>query len=161
MRIGTGYDVHQFEAGRKLILGGVEIDHPRGLAGHSDADVLVHAVMDAILGALGLGDIGMHFPDTDPRWKDARSLDLMKAVRERLARKGATVVNVDATVIAEAPKLAPHRDAMRENLARALDVAPDAISVKFTTVEELGALGREEGIAAMAVAVVSLESEIE
>ncbi|MBN1557350.1 MAG: 2-C-methyl-D-erythritol 2,4-cyclodiphosphate synthase [Lentisphaerae bacterium] len=156
-RTGIGFDAHRLVAGRRLVLGGTEVPHARGLEGHSDADVLCHAVMDALLGAAALGDIGGHFPDTDPRWQDARSLDLVEAVRARLDAAGLAVVNVDATVIAEAPRLTPYREAMRENLARALQVAAEAVSVKFTTVEQLGALGRQEGIAALAVAAVAAQ----
>ena len=154
VRTGIGVDTHRFARGRRLILGGVEVDHKVGLEGHSDADVLCHAVMDALLGAVADGDIGMHFPNTDPEWKDARSLDLLKAVADRLRRHGARVVNVDSTVIAERPKIAPHADAMRRNMARMLGINVDRVSVKATTAEKMGALGRAEGIAAMAVATV-------
>jgi 2-C-methyl-D-erythritol 2,4-cyclodiphosphate synthase len=137
-----------------LILGGVEVDHKLGLDGHSDADVLCHAVMDALLGAMADGDIGMHFPNTDPEWKDARSLDLLKAVADRLRRRGVRVVNVDSTVIAERPKIAPHSDAMRRNMARVMGIGVDQVSVKATTAEKMGALGRAEGVAVMAIATV-------
>jgi 2-C-methyl-D-erythritol 2,4-cyclodiphosphate synthase len=149
-RAGIGYDSHRFEAGRRLVLGGVEIPHERGLAGHSDADVLAHAVTDALLGAAGLGDIGRHFPDTDERWRDADSIEMLRAARVLVEEGGLAPGNVDATVICEAPKLAPHADAMRARLADALGLEPAAVNVKFTTNEGMGALGRGEGIAAMA-----------
>ena len=137
------------------MLGGVEIDHERGLAGHSDADVLTHAVIDALLGAAALGDLGQHFPDTDERWRDANSIELLRAVRRLLAEAGYAPVNVDSTVICEEPKLAPHRDAMRARLAMGLELEPAEVSVKFTTNEGMGFVGRGEGIAALAVATVS------
>ena len=154
-RAGIGFDTHRLVEGRALILGGVRIPHATGLLGHSDADVLTHAIMDALLGAVADGDIGRHFPDTDPRWKDADSLDLLRQVTARLASLGWQVGNVDATVLAEAPRLAPHIDRMRTRLAAALGVADGAVSVKATTVEGLGAIGRREGISAMAVATVT------
>ncbi len=154
-RTGIGYDVHRLAEGRALVLGGIRIPHALGLLGHSDADVLTHAVMDALLGAVADGDIGKHFPDTDARWKDADSLDLLRQVIARLAARGWRVGNVDATVMAEAPRLAPHIADMRARLAEALGVTPEAVSVKATTVEGLGAIGRREGIAAMAVATVN------
>ena len=154
-RTGIGFDTHRLVEGRALILGGVRIPHATGLLGHSDADVLTHAIMDALLGAVADGDIGRHFPDTDPRWKDADSLDLLRQVTARLASLGWQVGNVDATVLAEAPRLAPHIDRMRTRLAAALGVADGAVSVKATTVEGLGAIGRREGISAMAVATVT------
>ncbi|MGN1325014.1 MAG: 2-C-methyl-D-erythritol 2,4-cyclodiphosphate synthase, partial [Candidatus Spyradenecus sp.] len=141
--------------GRKLILGGVEIPHPVGLLGHSDADVLTHALMDALLGAIADGDIGQHFPDTDPQWKGADSIELLRAVVERLHSKGWQVVNADVTVLAERPKLKPYIPAMRERLAEAMAIDPEFVSVKATTVEGLGAIGRREGISAMAVAMVA------
>ena len=156
MRVGIGYDYHRLEAGRKLVLGGVEIPFSKGLAGHSDGDVLTHAVCDALLGAAGLGDIGQHFPDTDPQWKDASSLTLLAQVVERLRAKGLRVAQVDSVIIAEAPKLAPHFARMRETLARALDVAPAEVNVKAKTTEGLEAVGRGEAMAAQAV--VTLES---
>ena len=137
------------------MLGGVEIEHERGLAGHSDADVLTHAVIDALLGAAALGDLGQHFPDTDERWRDANSIELLRAVRRLLAEAGYAPVNVDSTVICEEPKLAPHRDAMRARLAMGLELEPAEVSVKFTTNEGMGFVGRGEGIAALAVATVS------
>ena len=154
MRTGIGFDTHRLVDNRKLILGGVEIEHPQGLLGHSDADVLTHAIMDALLGAIADGDIGQHFPDTDPKWAGADSLLLLKAVTERLHVKGWRIGNVDATVLAERPKLMPHIPARREKLAQAMSISVDAVSVKATTVEGLGAIGRREGISAMAVATV-------
>ena len=155
MRIGQGFDAHALVSGRKLVIGGVEIPYERGLAGHSDADVLIHAVCDALLGAAGLGDIGTHFPDTDARYKDISSRKLLMKVRELLHDRGLSVVNVDATVIAQAPKLAPHITAMRANLASDLGIAPEAVNVKAKTTEKLGFVGRGEGIAAEAVALLS------
>jgi 2-C-methyl-D-erythritol 2,4-cyclodiphosphate synthase len=154
VRVGIGYDVHPFAAGRALVLGGVEVEHDRGLAGHSDADVLAHAIIDALLGAAGMGDIGELFPDTDPLYRDADSLELMQTVVGRLADAGLRVANVDATVVMEAPRLAPHREAIRARLAAALRVAPEAVGVKATTGEGLGFVGRREGVAAIAVALV-------
>ena len=155
-RAGIGWDSHRLEQGRALMLGGVKIpDAERGLAGHSDADVLTHAVIDALLGAAGLGDIGLHFPDTDERWRDADSIDLLRAVRGMLADAGFTPSNVDATAACEAPRLAPWRDAMRERLAEALGLEPAAVNVKFTTGEGMGFVGRGEGVAAMAVATIA------
>jgi 2-C-methyl-D-erythritol 2,4-cyclodiphosphate synthase len=141
-----------------MVLGGVEIPHSRGLLGHSDADVLCHAIMDALLGAVGDGDIGMHFPDTDARWKGACSLDLLKAVGEIAAARGVRIIHIDSTVLAESPRIAPHRDAMREAVARALSLAPDRVSIKATTMERMGAIGRKEGVVAMAVATVQVPS---
>ncbi|HOE97490.1 MAG TPA: 2-C-methyl-D-erythritol 2,4-cyclodiphosphate synthase [Candidatus Sumerlaeota bacterium] len=154
LRVGQGFDVHAFAAGRALILGGVRLDHARGLLGHSDADVLAHAITDALLGAAGRGDIGHHFPDTDAQWKDADSLELLRRVAAELAGAGWGIVNVDATVIAQAPKLAPHLPAMVKRLAEALGVAPERVNLKATTSERLGFTGREEGIAAQAVALL-------
>jgi len=154
MRTGIGFDTHRLVEGRKLVLGGVEIAHALGLLGHSDADVLAHAIMDALLGAIADGDIGQHFPDTDAKWKNADSLKLLEAVVARVRAQGWEVVNVDATVLAERPKLMPHIPAMRERLAQAMGVEVGAVSVKATTVEGLGAIGRQEGISAMAVATV-------
>jgi 2-C-methyl-D-erythritol 2,4-cyclodiphosphate synthase len=155
MRIGQGFDVHALAAGRRLVIGGVEIPHERGLAGHSDADVLLHALCDALIGAAGLGDIGAHFPDTDPRYKDADSRALLRAVAGLVAARGFEIVNVDATIIAEAPKMAPHIARMRSHIAADLGIAPDAVNIKAKTAERLGALGRGEGIAAEAVALIS------
>ena len=154
MRIGQGYDVHRLVGGRKLILGGVEIDYEKGLLGHSDADVLVHAVMDAILGAAALGDIGQLFPDTDPEYSGADSIMLLKEVIRRTAEAGYYVENIDATVIAQAPKLMPHIAGMRKNIAEAAGVDVGRISVKATTEEGLGFTGSGEGIAASAVALL-------
>jgi 2-C-methyl-D-erythritol 2,4-cyclodiphosphate synthase len=155
IRVGQGYDVHAFAAGRRLVLGGVEIASRRGgLAGHSDADVLAHAITSALLGSLALGDLGSHFPDTDPRWKDASSLDLLRTVVAEVRERGWTLANCDATVVAEEPRLAPFVPQMRANLASALGVDADRISVKATTHEKLGALGRSEGIACHAVVLV-------
>ena len=154
MRVGIGYDAHRLRPGRDLIIGGVRIDHPLGLDGHSDADVLTHAIIDALLGAAGLGDIGQHFPASDPKYKGASSQDLLATATRAVTEAGYRVVNVDSTVIAEEPRLQPHLGAMREQLAKALDVDPGAVSVKATSPEGLGALGREEGIAAHAVALI-------
>lgn len=154
-RTGIGFDTHRLVEGRKLILGGIEIPHPVGLLGHSDADVLTHALMDALLGAIADGDIGQHFPDTDPRWEGADSIELLRAVVARLRSKGWQVVNVDITVLAERPKLKPYIPAMRERLAEPLGIEVESVSVKATTVEGLGAIGRREGISAMAVAMVA------
>ena len=157
MRIGMGYDVHRLVEGRKLILGGVEVPHTLGLLGHSDADVLTHAVMDALLGAAALGDIGRHFPDTDPAYAGADSLKLLDHVAELLEEKGYQVGNVDATILAQKPKLAPYIEKMRDNLAARMKVEPDQVNVKATTEEKLGFTGAEEGIAAHAVALLSLK----
>jgi len=154
VRIGHGYDVHKLVPERKLILGGVEIPHALGLLGHSDADVLTHALMDALLGAAGMGDIGQMFPDTDPAYAGADSVELLRRVMERLTRAGYRVSNVDATVLAQKPKLAPHLPKMREILADALRVGVDRVNLKATTEERLGFTGREEGIAAHAVALL-------
>jgi 2-C-methyl-D-erythritol 2,4-cyclodiphosphate synthase len=154
MRVGIGNDVHRLVEGRKLVLGGVTIPYEKGLLGHSDADVLTHAICDALLGAAGLGDIGLYFPDTDPAFKDIYSIDLLKICCRKLMDLGFAVTNIDATIFAEKPKLAPHREAMVRTLARALDLAPDAVNVKATTTEGLGMIGQGEGIAAMAVALI-------
>ena len=154
LRIGHGYDVHRLVEERKLILGGVEIAHTHGLLGHSDADVLTHAVMDAVVGALGLGDIGKHFPDTDPAYKGADSLKLAAHICSIMEAKGYRIGNIDATVIAQAPKLAPHIAGMRENLARVFGTTADRVNVKATTEEKLGFTGAKEGIAAHAVCVI-------
>jgi 2-C-methyl-D-erythritol 2,4-cyclodiphosphate synthase len=151
IRTGIGLDTHRFEPGRPLILAGVQIPHDQGLAGHSDADVLAHAVIDALLGAAGRGDIGEHFPDTDPRYAGADSLALLRDV---VAELGATIVNVDATVMMERPKLGPHKAAIRASLAAALGIAEHAVNVKATTGEGMGFVGRAEGVAALAVATV-------
>lgn len=154
LRIGQGYDVHPLVTGRRLVLGGVEIAHEHGLDGHSDADALLHAIMDALLGAAGLGDIGAHFPPSDERWRDASSLDLLARVAALLREEGWRAVNVDATVIAERPRIAPHVPAMRAHIAAALGLEEQTVGVKATTNEGLGFVGREEGIAALAVALV-------
>jgi len=156
MRVGNGFDVHALVAGRPLILGGVTIPHDRGLAGHSDADVLLHAIADAILGALALGDIGGHFPDTDPRWRGADSRALLRHVYGLAFAAGWEIGNVDATVLAQAPKIAPHVPAMRANLASDLNCDETRVSVKATTTERLGFTGREEGIAALATVLLQL-----
>lgn len=155
MRIGIGYDSHRFAEGRKLILGGVEIAHPRGLAGHSDADAVVHAVTDAVLGAAALGDIGTHFPDTDPAWQNADSLDLLRRANGLLEEHGYQVVNVDVTVVCEAPRIGPHVAAMREKLASALGIGAQHVSVKGKSNEGMGWIGRGEGIAAIATALIA------
>jgi 2-C-methyl-D-erythritol 2,4-cyclodiphosphate synthase len=155
IRIGHGFDVHQLVEGRKCIIGGVDIPHDKGLKGHSDADVLLHAICDALLGALALGDIGKHFPDSDPRFKGIDSRELLRHVAQLVKEKGYGVVNVDATVIAEAPRLARHIAAMCANIAADLGVAVDCVNVKATTSEKLGFTGRGEGIAAEAVCLVS------
>ena len=154
MRVGIGYDVHRLVAGRRLVLGGVELEHHLGLEGHSDADVALHALCDALLGAAALGDIGRHFPPGDPSYKDADSLDLLRATRELLERHSYQVGNCDLTVVAERPKVMPHAPLMRERIAAALHVDVAAVSVKATTNEGLGFPGREEGIAAWAVATI-------
>ena len=155
LRAGIGFDTHRLEAGRRLVLAGVEIEESEaGLAGHSDADVLTHAVIDALLGAAGLGDIGQHFPDTDERWRDADSLELLRNVRDKLRDAGYDPVNIDATVACEEPKLAPFRDEMRTRLAGAAGLEATAVNVKFTTGERMGFVGRGEGMAALAIATV-------
>jgi 2-C-methyl-D-erythritol 2,4-cyclodiphosphate synthase len=156
---GIGWDSHRLAPGRRLVLGGVEVPHDRGLAGHSDADVLTHAIIDALLGAAGLGDIGQHFPDADERWRDADSLALLRAVVDRVAAAGHRVVHVDATVVLERPKLGPHRDAIRARLADGLGVDPGHVNVKATTGEGMGFVGREEGVAALAVATLAPDPE--
>ncbi len=155
MRVGTGYDVHRLTEGRKLIIGGGEISHSLGLLGHSDADVLVHAIMDALLGAAALGDIGQHFPDTDPAYEGADSLQLLARVQELLLNEGYVVNNIDATVIAQKPKLSPYIQKMRENIADTLQISLGQVGVKATTEERLGFTGREEGIAAQAVCTLT------
>ena len=155
VRVGIGYDVHPFVEGRPLVLGGVEIPSPHGLAGHSDADAACHAIADAVLGALALGDLGAHFPDTDPAWKDAKSLGLLAHVTALAAERGWRVGNADVTIVTERPKLAPHSAAMRDELARALGVTSADVSVKATRHEGLGAIGRSEGLLAIAVVLMS------
>ncbi|MBQ5837406.1 MAG: 2-C-methyl-D-erythritol 2,4-cyclodiphosphate synthase [Clostridia bacterium] len=154
IRIGQGYDVHRLVEGRKLILGGKEIEHELGLLGHSDADVLTHAICDALLGAAALGDIGKLFPDNDEKYKNINSQILLTEVGKRIASAGYIINNVDATVVAQAPKLAPHISDMRENIARSLNIEPQQVSIKATTEEGLGFTGKKEGIAAMAVALI-------
>lgn len=154
-RVGIGYDVHKLTENRKLILGGVTIDYPLGLLGHSDADVLVHAIMDALLGAAALGDIGKHFPDTDPEYSGADSIKLLKHVGTLLKDNGYSVVNIDSIVIAQAPKLAPHIESMRANIASALSIPIGRVSVKATTTERLGFEGRKEGISAQSVCSIN------
>jgi 2-C-methyl-D-erythritol 2,4-cyclodiphosphate synthase len=154
IRIGNGYDIHRLVSGRPLILGGVEISHTVGLLGHSDADVLTHAIMDAMLGALSLGDIGHYFPPTDPAWKGADSLVLLQQVNALILEKGWKVSNIDSVIVAERPKLKPHLDKMKEKLAATLALDPEQIGIKATTNEQLGPVGREEGIAAHAVALL-------
>lgn len=154
MRVGMGYDVHRLVEERRLILGGVEIPYEKGLLGHSDADVLLHAIMDAMLGAAALGDIGRHFPDTDPAYKGADSMVLLQACREKLRAAGYRVHNLDALICAQAPKMAPHIEAMRANIARALALEVDAVNVKATTTERLGFVGDGSGISAYAVCLL-------
>ena len=156
VHVGIGYDVHALAAGRKLILGGVEIPHSKGLDGHSDADALIHAICDALLGALGEPDIGHFFPNTDPRWKNAPSKVFLAEAARMIALREGKIINVDATIIAQQPKLFPHIDAMKANIARALSVATKQVGIKATTNEHMGFIGREEGIAAMAVASLEL-----
>src|SRR3989304_7301678 len=154
MRVGLGYDVHAFETGRKLILGGVKIDHVQGLAGHSDADVRVHAAMDAILGACGLGDIGIHFPDSDMKYKDISSLLLLEEVRKKMEEKDFSIVNIDSILIIQKPKISLYIPEMKKNLAGTLKINEDDINIKATTTEGLGFCGREEGIAAKCVVLL-------
>lgn len=156
-RCGIGYDAHRLVSGRKLILGGIEIPYDRGLDGHSDADVLSHAIADAILGALGAGDLGKHFPNTDEAIRGISSIEILRHVTTIAAQKNAQIVNVDATLLAEAPKISPHIPAMQEKIAAALSLRVDAISIKATTNEGLGTIGRGEGMAAMAVASVEIQ----
>jgi 2-C-methyl-D-erythritol 2,4-cyclodiphosphate synthase len=154
MRIGQGYDVHAFEPGRRLVLGGVIFEGETGLSGHSDADVLTHAIIDALLGAAALGDIGTRFPSSDEQWRDANSLDMLADVGRMLAQAGFSVASVDSTLVCQLPKIAPQVTQMRHKLAQALDIAVERVSVKATTTDGLGAMGRGEGIAAMAVALI-------
>ena len=154
MRIGHGYDVHRFQEGDHIVLGGVRIEHTRAFVAHSDGDVLLHAVCDAVLGALALGDIGRHFPDTDPRFRGADSRGLLRAVMGMVDAKGWRVVNLDCTILAQSPKLAPHVDLMRTYLSQDLQVSMEQVNVKATTTEHLGSVGREEGIAAHAVVLL-------
>jgi 2-C-methyl-D-erythritol 2,4-cyclodiphosphate synthase len=155
-RSGIGWDSHRLVEGRPLVLGGVRVpEASRGLSGHSDADVLTHAVIDALLGAAGLGDIGMHFPDTEERWKGADSIELLQTAVGLLRSEGLAPVNIDATVVCEAPRLSPYRDEMRASLASAVGLPTDAVNVKFTTAERMGLIGRGEGMAALAIATVA------
>ena len=156
VHVGIGYDVHQLVAGRPLVLGGVTIPHPTGLDGHSDADALMHAICDAVLGAIGESDIGEFFPNTDPRWKNAPSRLFLEEAAHQVRLRHGRIINVDATIIAQQPKLRPHAAAMQENIAFALGLTPAKVGIKATTNEHLGFIGREEGIAAMAVAAVDL-----
>ena len=158
IRIGNGYDIHRLVTGRPLVLGGVHIEHELGLLGHSDADVLTHAITDALLGALSLGDIGRYFPPGDPQWAGADSLKLLEQVHHMVCDRNWAIVNVDSVVVAERPKLKPHIEKMRETLAKVLQVAPEQVGIKATTNEQLGPTGREEGIAAYAVALLSQQS---
>ena len=157
MRIGIGYDVHRLVKGRKLILGGTEIPFSKGLLGHSDADVLIHAICDALLGAAGLGDIGGHFPDTDPDLGGISSLTLLGKVLELLRTDSLSIVNIDTTLMAESPKLQPYLESMRKNIAGVLEISPQSLNIKATTTEGLGAIGKGEGMAALAVALIDLE----
>lgn len=159
MRVGIGYDSHRYAAGRDLVLGGVRIDWPQGLEGHSDADAVAHAITDAVLGAAGLGDIGMHFPPTDDRWQGADSIGLLRAAVELLEESNYQVVNVDVTVVSDGPRIGPHAEAMRERVADAIGIAPDNVSIKGKSNEGLGWIGRNEGIAVMAVALVDAVAE--
>lgn len=154
MRIGNGYDVHRLQQGRRLVLGGVEIEYPLGLEGHSDADVLLHAIGDALLGAAGLGDIGHHFPDSDERYRGISSLYLLEEIGNKLSEAGFTIINIDSTVIAQKPRLAPYIETMAQNIARVLHIKKGQVNVKATTTERLGFEGREEGISALAVALI-------
>jgi 2-C-methyl-D-erythritol 2,4-cyclodiphosphate synthase len=157
IRSGIGYDIHRFAEGLKLVLGGVEIAHARGLEGHSDADVLSHAIADALLGAIGAGDIGQHFPNTDESIRGINSMEILKRVGNLLNERNTRVINIDATVIAEAPKLMPYAQSMRQNIAAAIGMAESDVSIKATTNEKLGAIGQGEGIAAIAIATVEME----
>jgi 2-C-methyl-D-erythritol 2,4-cyclodiphosphate synthase len=158
VHVGIGYDVHQLVAGRKLVLGGVEIPHTRGLDGHSDADALMHAICDAVLGAIGEEDIGHFFPNTDPRWRNVPSKIFLAEAARQVSRRGGKIVNVDATVVAQAPKIYPHIAEMKKHIAAALGISEKQIGVKATTNETMGFIGREEGIAAMAVASIDLNN---
>ena len=154
MRIGQGFDVHALVAGRRLVIGGVTVPHDKGLEGHSDADVLLHAICDALLGAAGLGDIGRHYPDTDPAFKGADSRSLLRDVSQKLRAKGLKTVNVDATIMAQEPRMAPHMARMIANIAADLGIEPGQVNIKATTTEQLGFIGRLEGIAAQAIALL-------
>jgi len=154
MRIGTGYDVHRLSSGRKLVLGGVTIPFEKGLLGHSDADVLVHSICDALLGAAGLGDIGLHFPDTDPKFKDISSINLLEKTYKMVCEKGFNLKNLDSTVFAQEPKISPFRKKMQQNIAHAMNVNTNCINIKATTTEGLGMFGRGEGMGAMSVVLI-------
>lgn len=154
MRIGIGYDVHQLVTGRKLVLGGVAIPFEKGLFGHSDADVLIHAVCDALLGATGMGDIGLHFPDTDPEYKDISSIKILVKTYELVSSKNFKIINLDSTIFADAPKISPYREAMQKNIARTIEIEPECVNVKATTFEGLGMIGKGEGIGAMCVVLI-------
>ena len=154
MRVGIGYDIHRLVKGRPLILGGVTIAYEKGLLGHSDADVLVHAICDALLGAAGLGDIGLHFPDTDPQLKDISSLKLLSKICHKLAEKRFRIINLDSTIFAEAPRLGSYRHEMQNSLAKEMNIAPNAVNIKATTTEGLGVIGKVQGIGAMCVALI-------
>ncbi|MBD5555853.1 MAG: 2-C-methyl-D-erythritol 2,4-cyclodiphosphate synthase [Roseburia sp.] len=155
MRVGMGYDVHRLVEGRDLIIGGVKIPHTMGLLGHSDADVLIHAIMDALLGAAGLGDIGKHFPDTDPQYKGISSIRLLESVAEKIQEKGYVVENIDATIIAQKPKMRPHIEQMEQNVAKALGISAEQVNIKATTEEGLGFTGTEEGISSQAICALT------
>lgn len=154
MRVGLGNDVHRLVEERELVIGGVTIPYEKGLLGHSDADVLLHAVCDALLGAAGLGDIGLHFPDTDPQYKGIYSIELLKMTREKLVGKGFSIVNIDATIFAEKPKMSPYREEMQKKIAKTLNISPDCVNIKATTTEGLGMIGEGDGIGAMCVALI-------
>ncbi len=160
MRVGFGYDVHKFAEKRKLILGGVEIPHTKGLLGHSDADVLLHAIADSLLGAAGLGDIGVHFPDTDSAYKDIDSMILLKRTVELLSEKGYDIINIDATVVAQKPKISPHSEKMKENIAKCLGIDLDFVNIKATTTEKLGFEGREEGISSHCICLIEKRKDV-
>ena len=154
MRVGIGNDVHRLVTGRDLVIGGITIPYEKGLLGHSDADVLLHAICDALLGAAGLGDIGLHFPDTDPEYKGIYSIELLKLTHKKLVAQGFSIVNIDATIFAEKPKMSPHRDEMRRKIAGTLNLYPDCVNIKATTTEGLGMIGEGDGIGAMCVALI-------
>jgi 2-C-methyl-D-erythritol 2,4-cyclodiphosphate synthase len=154
LRVGIGYDIHRFEEGRRLVIGGVEFPGETGLAGHSDADVLLHVIVDALLGAAALGDIGQHFPPGEPKWKDADSADLLREVVQGIRKVGYEIENIDATIVAERPKLESHKERMEWRIAEVLDIKPEQVNVKAATHEGLGAIGRGEGIAAQAIAML-------
>jgi len=160
VRVGFGYDVHKFAEGRKLILGGVEIPHSLGLLGHSDADVLLHAIADALLGAAALGDIGVHFPDNDSAYKDIDSMILLKRTVDLLKEKEYDIINIDATIVAQKPKISPHSAKMKENIAKCLGIDPDFVNIKATTTEKLGFEGREEGISSHCICLIEKRKDV-